>query len=120
MAAADLFVLSSLSEGISLTLLEAMAAKLPIAATDVGGNREVIAGGESGLLSPRGDDRALSANLVALLGDRDRRTAMGRAGRQRLLEHFTQQQMHDQYADLFERLVGLYSNASAAQRRSPP
>ncbi len=120
MAAADLFVLSSLSEGISLTLLEAMAAQLPIAATDVGGNREVIAGGESGLLSPRGDDRALSTNLVALLDDRDRRAAMGRAGRQRLLEHFTQQQMHDQYAGLFERLIGRYSNVSASQRRSPP
>ena len=106
MAAADLFVLSSLSEGISLTLLEAMAAGLAIAATDVGGNREVIAAGESGLLSPRGDDRALAANLAALLSDRDRRTAMGRAGRKRLLDTFTQRQMHDHYAALFKQLIG--------------
>ena len=105
MAAADLFVLSSLSEGVSLTLLEAMAAALPIIATEVGGNGEVVVHGETGLLSPRGDGDALAANLAFLFRDPRRRDAMGRAGRARLLTKFTQQRMHDQYAALYDQMV---------------
>ncbi|MEM6750628.1 MAG: glycosyltransferase, partial [Planctomycetota bacterium] len=62
--AADVFALSSLSEGVSLTLLEAMAAGLPIAATDVGGNPEVVEHGQTGLLSPRRDAGSLAVNLL--------------------------------------------------------
>lgn len=105
MAAADLFVLSSLSEGISLTLLEAMGGALPIVATEVGGNGEVVVHGETGLLSPRGDSDALAANLSALFRDPPRRAAMGQAGRSRLLTKFTQQRMHDQYATLYDQMV---------------
>lgn len=105
MAAADVFVLSSLSEGISVTLLEAMAASLPIAATDVGGNSEVVAHDLTGLLSPRQDHAALGAHLLRLLRDPPLRQAMGSAGRQRLLDHFTQQRMHAQFIDLYERML---------------
>ncbi len=103
--AADVFVLSSLSEGISVTLLEAMATGLPIAATDVGGNGEVVEHEQTGLLSPRGDDAALANHLIALLQDADRRRAMGRAGRQRLLDQFTQPQMHQGYTEIYEQLL---------------
>ncbi len=105
MAAADAFVLSSLSEGLSVTLLEAMAAGLPIAATDVGGNGEVVEHHVTGLLSPRGDAQQLARHMLHLLRDPALARAMGQAGRDRLLAHFTQQRMHDAYADLYQRML---------------
>ncbi len=105
MSAADVFMLSSLSEGISVTLLEAMGAAIPIAATDVGGNGEVVADGESGLLSPRSDHAALGANLATLLRDPALRRRMGDAGRARLLATFTQARMHARYAGIYEQIV---------------
>ena len=105
MAAADVFVLSSLSEGASVTLLEAMGAKLPIAATAVGGNEEVVAHDESGLLSPRGDANSLGANLAALLRSADLRARMGHAGHARLLDQFTQNQMHERYVALYDQML---------------
>lgn len=104
---ADVFMLSSLSEGVSVTLLEAMATGLAIAATDVGGNPEVVEHGRTGLLSPRGDDQAMGENLKTLLEDASMRSRLGKAGRARLLETFTQEQMHRQYADLYGRMLGL-------------
>ena len=105
MAAADLFLLTSLSEGISVTLLEAMAAALPIVATDVGGNSEVVVHGQTGLLAPRGDADGLAQAIVTLLRDPAERQAMGQAGRRRLLEQFTQQQMHDRYAQFYDQML---------------
>jgi len=103
MAAADLFMLSSLSEGISVTLLEAMAAGLPIAATEVGGNPEVVDHDRTGLLSPRRDAAGLASHLVTLTEDADLRKRMGEAGRTRLLEHFTQARMHAGYGSCIVR-----------------
>ena len=105
MAAADVFTLSSLSEGISVTLLEARGAAVPIAATDVGGNGEVVKHESSGLLSPRGDHEGLGRNLLMLLTDAATRRRMGDAGRQRLLETFTQEQMHARYAAIYEETL---------------
>lgn len=105
MAAADVFVLSSLSEGVSVTLLEAMGCEVPIAATAVGGNGEVVAHGETGLLSPRGDPRELSENLVRLLRDADLRQRMGAAGRRRLLELFAEERMHRRYAEIYAAMA---------------
>ncbi len=105
MAAADVFVLSSLSEAISVTLLEAMGSAVPIAATDVGGNGEVVAAGETGLLSPRQDHAALGDNLLTLLRDSALRRRMGDAGRERLLEVFTEQRMHARYAEVFGEML---------------
>lgn len=107
LAGADVFMLSSLSEGVSVTLLEAMATGLPIAATGVGGNPEVVEHGTTGLLSPRGDDRALAENLVTLLRDPAQRRAFGRAGRERLLDVFTQERMHREYTEMYGQLLGM-------------
>lgn len=103
--AADVFLLSSLSEGISVTLLEAMAAERPIVATDVGGNGEVIDHGDNGLLSPRGDAKTLGHNLSIVLRDASMRQAMGAAGRIRLLRLFTQERMHAAYADVYASML---------------
>src|SRR5205807_1359941 len=66
LATARLFVLPSLTEGISLTLLEAMACGLPVVATRVGGNPEVVQGGQTGLLVPSGDPAALAGAILEL------------------------------------------------------
>lgn len=77
----DLFVLSSLSEGYSMALLEAAASALPIVATDVGGNREIVADGLNGLVVPPSDADALAAALLALVADPSRAAALGTTGR---------------------------------------
>ncbi len=104
LAGGDAFVLSSLSEGVSVTLLEAMAAGVPIAATDVGGNGEVVEHGVTGLLSPRRDADALAANLLRLLRDPGLRRRLADAGRRRLRERFTQARMHEAYARRYDAM----------------
>ena len=106
MAAGDLFMLSSLSEGISVTLLEAMGAELPIVATDVGGNGEVVEHMRTGLLSPREDHQALGENISVILGDRSMARKMGQAGIEKLHKQFTQNKMHESYAGIYREMLG--------------
>ncbi len=109
-AAADAFCLSSVSEGVSVTLLEAMACGQPIAATDVGGNREVLGPDDllpaAGLLSPRSDHASLAANLRTILSDAKVRSELSQAGPRRVAQRFSQQQMHAEYAGLYESMLG--------------
>lgn len=104
--AADVCLLTSLSEGISVTLLEAMAACKPVVATDVGGNAEVVTHQTTGLLAPRGDGDALANHISTLLTDANRAAQFGSAGRQRLLDRFTADRMHDAYARRYESAGG--------------
>jgi glycosyltransferase involved in cell wall biosynthesis len=83
----DIFALSSQTEGMSLTLLEAASAGLPIVATRVGGNPEVVADGETGLLVPAGDPARFSAALLDL-ATRPDRAAMGALARERVAERY--------------------------------
>eukprot|EP00752_Nemacystus_decipiens_P014025 g12461.t1 len=104
--ASDLCMLTSLSEGLSVTLLEAMAANKPIVATDVGGNPEAVDNGKTGLLAPRGDIEAIASAILQLLPNAPYTArTLGQAGRQRLLDHFTAERMHQAYARLYESLT---------------
>ncbi|MFX0197459.1 MAG: glycosyltransferase [Candidatus Hodarchaeota archaeon] len=81
--ASDLFVLPSLSEGVPVSVLEAMSAGLPVVATEVGGNPDIIVNYETGILVPSGDADALADAICMLLGDPARFEAMGRRARER-------------------------------------
>jgi glycosyltransferase involved in cell wall biosynthesis len=82
LAAADLFVLPSLNEGLPLAAMEAMLAGVPIVATDAGGTGEIVRDGVTGLLVPPGDPRALSESIRALLSDRAHAARLAAAGRE--------------------------------------
>jgi glycosyltransferase involved in cell wall biosynthesis len=102
LARARLFVLPSQSEGISLTLLEAMARGLPIVATAVGGNPEVVETGATGLLVPARDPEALGQAIAALLADPARGRQMGLAGRRRVENCFDIRKMMARYEALYD------------------
>ena len=100
LARARLFVLPSLSEGISLTLLEAMSSGLPVVATRVGGTPEVVSNRITGLLVPAGDPIAMAQAIVTAL-DNLRGRVMGVAGRMRVEEDFDIRKMTAQYEGLY-------------------
>ena len=93
----DVFVLSSVSEGMPLTVLEAMAAGRPVVATNVGGLPEVVEHGATGLLVPAGDPRAMAEAIAKLLREPGVRARMGEAGRQRARSLFDVQHMVQAY-----------------------
>ncbi len=97
----DLFVLSSLSEGYSMALLEACASGLPIIATDVGGNREIVVDGRNGLLVAPGREDALAEAITALLRAPERSAQMGLAGRDWALREASIETMAMRYASLY-------------------
>lgn len=104
MAAADGYVMSSLWEGMPIVLLEAAASALPIVATDVGGNREVVRDGESGWLAAPDDPRQLCERMLALTALTPlARREMGERGRRYVEEHFELEVVLDQWADIYEQ-----------------
>ncbi len=105
LAAADLFVLPSHEEGLSLALLEAMAAGLPIVASDIPGNRLAIRSGSEGLLVPLGDASALARAIESLLADPARAAAVGAAAWRRAQADFSLDRMVDDYMAVFRRLL---------------
>lgn len=105
-AAADVACLPSLREGLSVFSLEAQAAGLPVVASAVGGLRESVADGESGILVPPGDEAALARALVSLLSDPAWRARMGEVGRVRVRERFSADRMVAATRRYYERLAG--------------
>lgn len=103
-AASDLFVLPSLSEGLALTLLEAAMTSKAMVATDVGGNNEVVRPGETGMLVQPGDRAALAGAVVELLKDDEGRREMGRAAHRLWLSEFTVERMADRTEALYREL----------------
>lgn len=97
----SMFAMSSISEGYSIALLEACACALPIVATRVGGNAEIVADGVNGLVVPPRDPEALAAAMVSLLDDPQRAADMGHAGRAWLLANSTFEVMASRYLDVY-------------------
>jgi glycosyltransferase involved in cell wall biosynthesis len=104
-AAADLFVLPSKIEGIPGVVLEAAAQAVPSVATDVGGMREAVRDGETGLLVASGDENAFASAVLALLADESRRTAMGAAARQLVRERFSMAATASAFEALYATLL---------------
>jgi len=100
----DIFVLPSLSEGMSNTLLEAMATGVAAVASDVGGNREIIESERSGLLFRSGDTAAAAAQLQRLIASPELRRAVGGAGAARVRGTFSIEAMLGRYEELYRRL----------------
>jgi glycosyltransferase involved in cell wall biosynthesis len=102
LAAGDLLTLSSHEEGFSNVILEAMAAGLPVVATDVGGNREAVMNGVTGwLVSPKDPD-AMADRILDLLSDKERAASWGRRGQARVKEAFTINRMVEAYMNLYQ------------------
>jgi sugar transferase (PEP-CTERM/EpsH1 system associated) len=101
----DGFVLPSLAEGISNTILEAMASALPVIATQVGGNAELVRPGETGEIVPPADAETLATSLVRLATDPARAAAMGRAGRVVVEQRLSLPAMVAAYQGLYDRLL---------------
>lgn len=103
--AADVFVLPSIQEGLSLSALEAMALGKPVVACRVGGTPEVVVDGETGVLVSPGNPRELAAALERLLAEREQARAMGAAGRRRVQQAFDLEQMVARIETIYRELV---------------
>jgi glycosyltransferase involved in cell wall biosynthesis len=98
----DVFCLSSDTEGLSISLLEAGACGLPAVVTDVGGNREVVEDGKTGMITAPRDRKGFAAAFGRLAADKELRSAMGHAARERVVERYSVEQMVRAYIKLYE------------------
>ena len=101
----DVYAQTSSMEGMSLTILEAMSCGLPIVASNVGGNPEVIVEGETGFLLSLKDPQAIVSAIIKLYNDKDLAMRMGKAGRKRVEEKFGINRMIDEYIAIYEKCL---------------
>jgi glycosyltransferase involved in cell wall biosynthesis len=121
MSAADAFALSSDLEGLPLVLLQASAAGLPIVATNVGGNADVVVDGRSGYLSPAGDVDAFAANMTRVEAlSAAERSKLGRAGQTHVLERFDAERVFDRWENLYADLLARRGDVRIRQARFSP
>jgi L-malate glycosyltransferase len=106
LASLDIVVSTSLSESLSNSVMEAMAASLPVVATRVGGSPELVRDGETGLLIPPNDDASLASAIERLLTHPELRAAFGSKARKFALERFSAASVVRQYEELYLRLLG--------------
>jgi glycosyltransferase involved in cell wall biosynthesis len=112
----DLLVLPSYTEGLPNVVLEALAARVPVVATAVGGTPEVIDDGVSGYLVPPGSPGPLAQRILQVLHSEAERRAMGERGRERVLRDFTFETQGLHYRQLFRELLGATGDADAEAR----
>jgi len=116
MVLAEVVVFPSLQEATSIAGLEAMAAGRPVVATRVGGLPEIVAQGETGLLVPPRDPRALAHAVVSLLRDGPRRARYGSAARQRVMERFSWKMIAERTLHVYREVLGRRVPAATRSR----
>jgi glycogen synthase len=119
-AGCAVFVAPSRYESFGLILLEAMMFAKPVVACDIGGMREIVEHGVTGLLVPPGDASALEMAIVDLLADPERRHAMGQAGRARFLAEYTAGVMADRAEVFYRRVLATTEPRRLPARATPP
>jgi len=112
-------VLPSLSEGLSNTLLESMAAGVPVVATRVGGNPEIVEDGRTGWLVPPGDPDAIARAITSLLDDRERAEAFSRRARERVAEQFSLERMVRETEGFYEHMLDEAPRRAGYAARAP-
>jgi glycosyltransferase involved in cell wall biosynthesis len=110
LGALDIFCMSSRWEGCPMVLLEAMAMRCPVVAGDIGGVREIVVNEETGLLVAPNEPHALAAAIVRLLSSPGERARMGQAGRRRIEQRFTCEEMLQAYSLLYRQLALRHQN----------
>ena len=113
----DIDVLTSLSEGAGLVLLEGMALGKPCVATRVGGIPEIVVDGETGVLAEAHSVSGIAAGILSLLGDPAKAAAMGEAGRRRVEEHYSVQRMGDAYLGVYSEVLDARAKADSQAAR---
>ena len=103
--ASDIFVLPSLFEGLPLSIMEAMAARKPVIASDIGGVRELLKNGETGILTPPGDIPALSTAITTLLINRELADKMAASGESLVNRDFSSARMTKDLTNLYRHLL---------------
>lgn len=101
----DIFVLSSLDEGLPIAMLEAMATRLPIITTGVGAIPDVIMNGKNGIIIEKGDYKLLERTLLSLIYDKNKRNKLGSNAYDTVTSKYSNKQMAINYLDVYKRLV---------------
>jgi len=102
---ADIAILSSKSEGMPVSVLQAMAAGLPVVGTNVVGVNEVVVDGEYGRLAPAGDSAALAAAMSELIADKNKRVQFGQAAQARVEKDYAWRPIANRYLELFQKIL---------------
>jgi len=101
----DVLVLASGYEGLPNSVMEAMAAGVPVVATDIPGNRDLVVENVTGFLVPTGDRGAIAKRVQQILGDKQLAQRLGAGGKQRIAEHFSIKKMVRSHAELYHGLL---------------
>jgi glycosyltransferase involved in cell wall biosynthesis len=120
LAATDLFVLTSLWEGLPRSIMEAMASRLAVVSTDAGGVRELVLDGETGYVVSVGDVETLGGRMADLLSDPALRRAMGEAGFQRVKERFTEERMVTAMEAIYREVLGASPSPPTVESTGTP
>ena len=120
MKEADIFVLTSITEGMAMTLLEAMALGLPVVATDIPGNRTLVKNGETGLLVRVNDPAAVADSLIKLLDDARLRRSLGSNAKKFIRENFSFSKMGEKTTEIYEKILEEKAGPSAATMHPGP